>query len=103
MTIRVKLVIMINIAGANDNTVNSITICNAAEMFSRLLKSGNCEIRHPSPSLPAPGDEAEEPPDGAVGALGDVPDCACAIALLASNASNASNASGNTRHTHRLT
>jgi hypothetical protein len=97
MTIRVKLVIMINIAGANDNTVSSITICNAAEMFALVLKSGNCDIRHPSPSLPAPGVDAEEPPDGAVGALGAVPACACAIAL------HASNASGNTRHTHRLT
>ena len=40
MMIRVKLVIMIMIAGASERTVSRITICIAPEKFSRLVKSG---------------------------------------------------------------
>src|SRR3954467_4953163 len=40
MMIRVKLVIMIRIAGARLRTVSRMMICIAAEKFSRLLTSG---------------------------------------------------------------
>ena len=40
MMMRVKLVIMSRIAGANDRTVSRMMICMADEKFSRLLKSG---------------------------------------------------------------
>ena len=40
MTIRVKLVIMIRIAGASDSTVSRMMICIADEKFSRLVRSG---------------------------------------------------------------
>ena len=38
---RVKLVVMIRIAGASERTVSRMTICMAAEKFSRLVRSGN--------------------------------------------------------------
>ena len=41
MTIRVKLVIMMRIAGASDRTVSRMTICIAPEKFSRLVRSGS--------------------------------------------------------------
>ena len=41
MMIRVKLVIMIRIAGASDRTVSRMMICIAAEKFSRLVRSGS--------------------------------------------------------------
>src|SRR5437588_91794 len=40
MTMRVKLVIMIRIAGASDTTVISATACIAPETFSFLVRSG---------------------------------------------------------------
>ena len=43
MTMRVKLVIMIRIAGASDSTVSRMMICMAAEKFSRLVRSGSWE------------------------------------------------------------
>src|SRR5688500_6045956 len=41
MMSRVKLVIMIRIAGASDRTVSRMMICIADEKFSRLLRSGS--------------------------------------------------------------
>ena len=40
ITMRVKLVIMIRIAGASDKTVRRMINCNPAEKFSRLVMSG---------------------------------------------------------------
>ena len=44
MTMRVKLVIISRIAGARERTVSRMTICIAAEKFSRLEISGTFRI-----------------------------------------------------------
>ena len=41
---RVKLVIMIKIAGASDKTVSKMINCMAAEKFSRLVMSGMLNV-----------------------------------------------------------
>ena len=43
MTMRVKLVIMIRMAGARERTVSRMIICMAAEKVSRLVRSGSCD------------------------------------------------------------
>src|SRR5687768_14469867 len=61
MMIRVKLVIMIRIAGARLRTVSKMMICIAAEKFSRLLTSGRrmAELELPS-VVAAPGGASTE-------------------------------------------
>src|SRR3954454_7474461 len=44
ITMRVKLVIMIRIAGASDKTVSRMISCNPAEKFSRLVMSGMLNV-----------------------------------------------------------
>ena len=44
ITMRVKLVIMIRIAGASDRTVSRMMICMPAEKFSRLVMSGMLKV-----------------------------------------------------------
>src|SRR5438874_10910993 len=44
ITMRVKLVIMIKIAGASDKTVSKMMSCMAAEKFSRLVMSGMLNV-----------------------------------------------------------
>src|SRR5688500_13018096 len=56
MMIRVKLVIMIRIAGARLSTVSRMMICIAAEKFSRLLTSGRRMVELDDvPPVSAPG------------------------------------------------
>src|SRR4051812_30773475 len=51
MMIRVKLVIMIRMAGARERTVRSTMICIAEERFSRLERSGRPRERIGSATL----------------------------------------------------
>src|SRR3954468_8628436 len=61
---RVKLVIMMRMAGASDRTVSRMTICMADEKFSRLVRSGSW----PKAAAEAPGEADVPPAEGAAGA-----------------------------------
>src|SRR2546423_15406184 len=58
MMIRVKLVIMIRIAGARERTVRSTMICIAEERFSRFERSGSWSARAASDSFVTPATSA---------------------------------------------
>src|SRR4051794_35943480 len=77
MTMRVKLVIMIKIAGASDKTVSRMIICMAAEKFSRFVKSGICEGITDGTAGAIDGAGVVVTPEGA-GPPTIGPDCACA-------------------------
>src|SRR6266568_9674211 len=81
MMIRVKLVIMMRMAGARERTVRRTMICIAEERFSRRERSGSWRARLTSDSFAkAPAWAAVLAGVGGVAAVGSVPVCARAVA-----------------------